>query len=111
MRMHATCSPCCSSLLVEPLQSAGPALHVQKHVGQGRIDPAASADPWPGMPREFAIPGFKPHTYCVLSTPAGIRIELRDFSWCVTAVLAAAKKRRAVCQWYPGKMFGAKWAS
>lgn len=35
----------------------------------------------PGMPSAFAIAGFKPHTYCILSSPDSIRVELRDFSW------------------------------
>ena len=34
-----------------------------------------------GVPQEFAIPGYKPHTYCILTTPTALRVELRDFSW------------------------------
>jgi hypothetical protein len=34
------------------------------------------------MPSEFAIEGFKPRTYCVLSlADGGFKVELRDFSW------------------------------
>ncbi|GAB4823565.1 hypothetical protein N2152v2_010611 [Parachlorella kessleri] len=37
--------------------------------------------PIPGVPQEFAISGYKPHTYCILTTPTALRVELRDFSW------------------------------
>lgn len=32
-------------------------------------------------PSEWAIAGYKPATYCVLSTDTGVRVELRDFTW------------------------------
>lgn len=32
-------------------------------------------------PKEWAIAGYKPSTYCVTSTDTGVRVELRDFTW------------------------------
>lgn len=34
-----------------------------------------------GMPSEFAIAGYKPSTYCIVSTGNATLIELRDFTW------------------------------
>lgn len=35
----------------------------------------------PDSPKEWAIAGYKPSTYCVTSTDTGVRVELRDFTW------------------------------
>lgn len=38
--------------------------------------------PFPAdSPSEWATAGYKPATYCVLSTDTGVRVELRDFAW------------------------------
>ena len=34
-----------------------------------------------GLPSEFAIAGYKPSTYCIVSTDNATLIELRDFKW------------------------------
>ncbi|KAL4447809.1 hypothetical protein ABPG75_005028 [Micractinium tetrahymenae] len=35
----------------------------------------------PDAPKEWAVAGYKPSTYCVMSTDDGVRVELRDFTW------------------------------
>jgi hypothetical protein len=37
--------------------------------------------PIPGLPSEFAIAGYKPSTYCIVSTDNATMVELRDFKW------------------------------
>lgn len=34
-----------------------------------------------GVPQQFAIAGWRPHSFCILHTEDGMRVELQDFSW------------------------------
>ncbi|PSC67941.1 DNA polymerase eta isoform B [Micractinium conductrix] len=44
-------------------------------------DSPSLCSPIPNMPTEFSIAGYKPSTYCVITTDETTLIELRDFKW------------------------------